>query len=190
MSKERERLIELIKLRSYKYSEKPFRLSGGGYSNYYFNLKQTTYSPEGLYIVGKLVFEKIMDLGLKVDAIGGLTMGADPIAFAVARYSYDMKSPIEAFVIRKEPKGHGTMSQIEGNVKEGDRVIIIDDVVTTGASTIKAINVAKQNGLIILGVIALLDRCEQKGRQNIEATGYPFWSILTVEDFGIKPPKD
>ncbi|MCX7794134.1 MAG: orotate phosphoribosyltransferase [Thermodesulfovibrionales bacterium] len=184
---DRERLIELIKIRSYKYSEKPFRLSSGIYSNYYFNLKQTTYSPAGLYLVGKLIFEKIKELGLKVDAIGGLTMGADPIAFAVARYSYDMNEPIEAFVIRKEPKGHGTMSQIEGNVKEGNRVIIIDDVVTTGASTIKAINVAKAAGLIIVGVIALLDRCEQNGRQNIEALGYPFWSILTVRDFGINP---
>lgn len=186
MNSERERLIELIKARSYKYSEKPFRLSSGSYSHYYFNLKQTTYSPEGLYLVGKLVFEKIKELNLKIDAIGGLTMGADPIAFAVARYSYDMKEPIEAFVIRKEPKGHGMLSQIEGNVKKGDRVIIIDDVVTTGASTIKAIKVAEENGLTIAGVIALLDRCEQNGRQNIEATGYPFWSILTVKDFGIK----
>ncbi len=187
---ERERLIELIKTRSYKYSERPFRLSSGAYSNYYFNLKQTTYSPEGLYLVGKIIFQKIKELGLRVDAIGGLTMGADPIAFAVARYSFDMNEPIEAFVIRKEPKGHGTMSQIEGNVKEGDRVIIIDDVVTTGASTIKAINVARNAGLIIIGVIALLDRCEQNGRQNIEALGYPFWSIFTVEDFGIKLKKN
>lgn len=187
---DRERLIELIKGRSYKYSEKPFRLSSGAYSNYYFNLKQTTYCPEGLYLVGKLLFQKLKELDLKVDAIGGLTMGADPIAFAVARYSYDMREPIEAFVIRKEPKGHGTMSQIEGNVKEGDRVVIIDDVVTTGASTIKAMNVAKENGLIIVGIIALLDRCEHKGRQNIEALGYPFWSILTIEDFGIKPQKN
>lgn len=186
---DREKLIELIKARSYKYSERPFRLSSGAYSNYYFNLKQTTYSPEGLYLVGKLIFEKLKELDLKVDAIGGLTMGADPIAFAVARYSYDMNEPIEAFVIRKEQKGHGMMSQIEGNVKEGDRVIIIDDVVTTGASTIKAINVARQSGLNIIGVIALLDRCEQNGRENIEALGYPFWSILTVEDFGLKPQK-
>lgn len=188
--KDRERLIELIKTRSYKYSEKPFRLSSGAYSNYYFNLKQTTYNPEGLYLVGKLVFEKIKELGLKIDAIGGLTMGADPIAFAVARYSHDMNEPIEAFVIRKEPKGHGTMTQIEGNVKAGDKVIIIDDVVTTGASTIKAINVAREAGLIIVGVIALLDRCEQNGRQNIEALGYPFWSILTVRDFGINHSKN
>jgi len=185
---EKDRLIELIKTRSYRYSEKPFRLSSGGYSNYYFDLKKTTYSPEGLYLVGKLIFEKLKELNLKPQAVGGLTMGADPIAFAVARYSYDMKEPIEAFVIRKEPKGHGTMSQIEGSVREGMRVVIIDDVVTTGASTIKAINIARQNGLIILGAIALLDRCEQNGRQNIEATGHPFWSILTIEDFEIKKP--
>lgn len=179
----RKRLIELIKERSFLYSEKPFRLSGGGMSNYYFNLKKTSYSPEGQYIIGRLVFEKIRESGLKADAIGGLTMGADPIAMATARYSYDMGEPLEAFVIRKEPKGHGTMSWIEGNVKPGDRVVIIDDVVTTGASTIKAIKVAEEAGLNILYVIALLDRCEQNGRENIESTGYKFYSILTIEDF-------
>ncbi len=179
----KKRLIEIIKERSFLFSEKPFKLSGGGLSNYYFNLKKTSYSPEGQYIIGRLVFEKIKEIGLKVDAIGGLTMGADPVAIAVARYSYDVNEPIEAFVIRKEPKGHGTMSWIEGNVKPGDKVVIIDDVVTTGASTIKAINFAKEAALDILYVIAILDRCEQNGRQNIEATGYRFYSILTIKDF-------
>lgn len=183
MNNERVRLIELIKERSFKYSETPFKLSSGGSSNFYFNLKQTTYSPEGIYLIGKLVFEKIKGLGLKVDAIGGLTMGADPIAIAVARYSFDVREPIEAFVIRKEPKQYGLMLQIEGNVREGDNVIIVDDVVTTGASTIKAIEIAKQHGLNVATVIILVDRCEQNGRQNIESLGYPVYSILTIEDF-------
>lgn len=181
---DRERLIELIKTRSYQYSENPsFQLSSGGYSNFYFNLKKTTFSPEGQYLIGKILFEKIKELSLEADAIGGLTMGADPIALAVARYSFDYGVPIEAFTIRKEPKGHGTMLQIEGNIKKSDRVIIIDDVITTGASTIKAIKAAREFGFDIQSVIVLLDRCEQNGRQNIEALGCKVHSILTVNDF-------
>lgn len=181
---ERDRLIELVKTRSYQYSENPpFKLSAGGYSNFYFNLKKTTFSPEGQYLIGKILFEKIKKLSLEVDAIGGLTMGADPIALAVARCSFDCGKPIEAFTIRKEPKGHGTGLQIEGYIKKGDRVVIIDDVVTTGASTIKAIKAAEEFGFNIQAVIVLVDRCEQNGRQNIEAFGYKVHSILTIDDF-------
>lgn len=181
---ERDRLIELVKTRSYQYSENPpFKLSAGGYSNFYFNLKKTTFSPEGQYLIGKILFEKIKKLSLEVDAIGGLTMGADPIALAVARCSFDRGKPIEAFTIRKEPKGHGTGLQIEGYIKKGDRVVIIDDVVTTGASTIKAIKAAEEFGFNIQAVIVLVDRCEQNGRQNIEAFGYKVHSILTIDDF-------
>lgn len=152
-------------------------------SSFYFNLKKTTYSPEGQYLVGILFFDKIKELGLRPKAIGGLTMGADPIATATAFTSYVRKEPLEAMVIRKEPKGHGTMSQIEGNVCAGDEVIIIDDVVTTGGSTIKAIEAARRAELKIVAVIILLDRCESSGRQNIERLGYPVHSILTIEDF-------
>ncbi len=181
---ERERLIELIRERAFQWNDTPtFKLSSGAMSKYYFNLKMVNYSPEGQYLVGKLVYEKIKELGLKPKAVGGLTLGADPISTAVARYSYDMKDPIEAFVIRKEPKGHGTGQQIEGNIKEGDEVVIIEDVVTTGGSTIKAIEAAERAGLKILAVIAIVDRCELNGRENIEKKGYPFYSILTINDF-------
>ncbi len=181
---DRERLISLIRERAFKYSDTPvFRLSSGAVSRVYFNLKQVTYTPEGLFLTGKLFYEKIKTLGLSPTAVGGLTLGADPIAMAVARHSFDVRDPIDAFVIRKEPKGHGMGRQVEGNVKSGDRVVIIEDVVTTGASTIKAIEAAERYGLEILAVIALLDRCEQRGRENIEERGYPFHSILTVEDF-------
>ena len=177
-------LIEIIKERSFQYSSEPkFKLVSGAVSNFYFNMKKTTQSPDGMYLVGRIIFEKIKELGLHPDAIGGLTMGADPIAYAVAMYSYSVKEPIQAFVIRKEPKEHGLRLPIEGNVKTGDHVIIIDDVITTGGSTIKAINVAKENGLIIDAVIVLVDRCEQNGRRNIEVLGYPVFDILTVNDF-------
>ncbi len=181
---EKQALIDIIKERSFRYSSEPsFKLSSGGVSSFYFNMKKTTQSPDGMYLVGKLVFEKIKELGLAPDAIGGLTMGADPIAYAVAMHSWHMKEPIQAFVIRKEPKEHGLRLPLEGNVKAGDRVVIIDDVVTTGGSTIKAINVAREFGLVIDAVIVLVDRCEQNGRQNIEALGYPVYDILTINDF-------
>ncbi len=180
----KEQLVEYIRKHSFQRSETPiFRLSSGNLSNFYFNLKKTTYSPVGQYLIGNLVFEKIKELGLRPRAIGGLTMGADPIATATAYTSHLKKEPIEAMVIRKEPKGHGTMSQIEGNMREGDEVIIIDDVVTTGGSTIKAIEVARKAGLRVVAVIILLDRGEFEGRQNIERLGCPVHSILTIDDF-------
>ena len=180
----RARLVEYIKRHSFQKSDTPiYRLSSGNMSNFYFDLKKTTYSPEGQYLVGNLVFEKIMDNGLRPKAIGGLTMGADPIASATAYTSFLRNESVEAMVIRKEPKGHGTMSRIEGNVKAGDEVIIIDDVVTSGGSTIRAIEAAEEAGLHIVAVIILLDRCELGGRENIERRGYPVYSILTIKDF-------
>lgn len=174
----------MIKERSFMRShERIFRLSSGKMSNFYFDLKKTTYSPEGLYLVGNLVFDRIKEIGLKPKAIGGLTMGADPIAAATSYTSYLRSEPIEAMVIRKEPKGHGTGNQVEGYVRPGDDVIIVDDVITTGGSTIKAIEAAVAAGLRVLAVIVILDRCECDGRQNIERLGYPVYPILTIRDF-------
>ncbi len=179
-----DRLINLIKARSFEYSETPsFKLSSGGVSNFYFNLKKTSYSPEGQYLIGKILFEKIRELSIEADAIGGLTMGADPIACAAAHHSFNSDQPLEAFSIRKEPKAYGMMLGVEGYVKKGDKAIIIDDVITTGSSTIKAIKAALEYGLNIVSVIVLVDRCELNGRQNIEALGYKVHSILTVADF-------
>ncbi|MCL5023070.1 MAG: orotate phosphoribosyltransferase [Nitrospirae bacterium] len=180
----KQQLVAYIREHSFQKSDTPvFKLSSGNVSSFYFNLKKTTYSPDGQYLVGNLVFDKIRELGLRPKAIGGLTMGADPIATATAYTSHLRNEPVEAMVIRKEPKGHGTMSQIEGNVKAGDEVVIIDDVVTTGGSTIKAIEAARKAGLQIIAVVILLDRDEFEGRQNIERLGYPVHSILTIKDF-------
>ena len=181
---DKEKLINLIKIRSYKFSETPsFKLVSGGMSNFYFDLKKTTYSPEGQHLIGKILFDLIQKLSLQADAIGGLTMGADPIACAVAHRSFNSNMPLEAFSIRKEPKAHGMMLAVEGYVKKGDRVIIIDDVITTGSSTIKAIKASLDFGLEIVSVIVIVDRCELNGRQNIESYGYKVHSIATVNDF-------
>ncbi len=161
----RERLIQMIYERAFKYSEDPiFRLVSGRMSNYYFNCKTVTLQPEGMYLIGNIIFEMLKDFD--VNGIGGLTLGADPIACAVAYASYLKGKPIEAFVIRKSAKSHGTMQWIEGNVKTGDSIVIVDDVITTGKSTIEAIMRAKEAGLNIVKVIALVDR-QEGGYENI-----------------------
>ncbi len=180
----KKRLIRIVRERSFQYSDTPkFKLASGAESHFYFNMKMATQLPEGMHILGKIVFDRIRELGLSPDGIGGLTLGADPIAYAVAMHSYTEGMPINAFVIRKAPKDHGLKLPVEGDVSAGDHVIIIDDVITTGGSTIKAINVAQDNGLIVDTVIVLVDRCELHGRQNIEALGLQVHSILTVHDF-------
>ncbi len=180
----RQKLIEFIRGRSFLKSDKPvFRLSSGKMSNVYFDLRLTTLSPEGQHLIGNLVFDTIKEHGLKPRGVGGLTMGADPVSSSAAYASYLKGEPIEAFVIRKEPKPHGRGLQVEGNVQAGDDVVIVDDVLTTGGSVIKAIEIARETGLKVLAVIVVLDRCEQNGRENIEKLGYPLYSLLTVKDF-------
>lgn len=172
--------MELIIEKAFKYSEEPvFKLVSGRMSNYYFNCKAVTLHPEGMYLVGNLIFDLIEVLDVR--GIGGLTLGADPIAYAVAYTSYLKGKPIEAFVVRKNAKPHGTMQWIEGNIKSGDKVVIVDDVITTGKSTIEAITKSKEAGLKIVRVIALIDR-QEGGREAIESMGYKLDSIVTREE--------
>ena len=160
------RLAEIIIKKSFRYSENPpFTLASGGTSNYYFNCKPTTLDPEGMNLIGAILFEMLSDAD--VSAAGGLTLGADPIANALSLISYQRSKPIKSFIIRKEVKEHGTKSAVEGDVRPGEKVVIIDDVITTGGSTIRAIERARDAGLIIDRVIALVDR-EEGGRENIE----------------------
>lgn len=176
----KKRLIELIYEKAFRYSEEPtFKLVSGRMSNYYFNCKTVTLHPEGMYLIGNIIFEMIKNSGAK--GIGGLTLGADPIADAVAYTSYIQKKPIEAFVCRKNAKAHGTMQWIEGNVAPGDKVVIVDDVITTGKSTIEAITKAKEGGLDIVKVIALIDR-QEGGRENIGALGHHVETVITREE--------
>jgi orotate phosphoribosyltransferase len=176
----KKRLIELVLKKAFKYSEEPvFKLVSGRMSNYYFNCKAVTLHPEGMHLIGNLIYDMIKDSGAK--GIGGLTLGADPIAGAVAYTSYLKGDPFEAFVVRKSAKSHGTMQWIEGNIQKGDRVVIVDDVITTGKSTIEAIGKAKEAGLDIVKVIALIDR-QEGGRENIEAIGFRVESVVTREE--------
>jgi len=165
IERKRERLGRIIIEKSFKYSDNPpFTLASGRKSNYYFNCKPTTLDPEGMNLIGEIIFDMLKDED--VVAAGGLTLGADPIANALSVISYQMGKPIKSFIVRKEAKEHGTKSAVEGNVAAGEKVIIIDDVITTGASTITAIQQAQNTGLIVQKVVALIDR-EEGGRENI-----------------------
>jgi orotate phosphoribosyltransferase len=161
----KERLIEIILERSFKYSDNPpFTLVSGRKSNYYYNCKPTTLDPEGMNLIGELVYAMLADSA--VTAAGGLTLGADPIANALSVISFQKGRPIKSFIVRKDAKDHGTKSAIEGNIRPGEKVAILDDVITTGGSTITAIERAREEGLVIDRVIALIDR-EEGGRENI-----------------------
>lgn len=174
------RLLELICKNSFQFSEEPvFSLTSGQKSQYYFNCKATTLDSEGQFLIGNVFFDRIQ--GHQIDAIGGLTMGADPIAIATSLISYQKGQSIKAFCIRKEPKKHGLMLWIEGNLDEKDNVIVVEDVITTGGSTIKAIQRVKESNANVVSVIALIDR-EEGGKEAIEQTGIPVESIFTKSD--------
>jgi orotate phosphoribosyltransferase len=176
----KDRLIQLIIEKAFRYNEEPvFKLVSGRMSNYYFNCKAVTLYPEGMHLIGNLIFELVQDLGAK--GIGGLTLGADPIAYAVSYTSYLKGNPVEAFVVRKTAKSHGTMQWIEGNITKGDRVVIVDDVITTGKSTIEAITRAQEAGLEIVKVIALIDR-QVGGKEAIEALGHKLTAVISREE--------
>ena len=179
----KKRLIDLIIERTFRFSDKPmFKLASGKMSSYYFNCKPATLNSEGMYLIGNLLYDLIKSrTSWKARGVGGLTLGADPISNAIAYTCYLKGEEMESFVVRKEPKKHGTMLWVEGNVGNGDKVIIIEDVITTGGSTIKAIDRAKKCGLKVLGVIVLIDR-QEGGKEKIEAKGVKVETLLTREE--------
>lgn len=181
VTKARRRLLEILLAKSFQYNEKPiYKLSSGKMSNYYINCKMTTLDSEAMLLIGKVFYEKVKPL--KIQAIGGLTQGADPIAVAAAMISGMEDRGIKAFVVRKRAKEHGLKKLIEGDIHSGNRVVIVDDVITTGQSTIDAIERVRGEGLEIVKVIVLVDR-QEGGRENIEKKGVDVESIFTIEDF-------
>jgi orotate phosphoribosyltransferase len=165
IEEKKKKLADIIIERSFKYSEDPpFTLASGKKSNYYFNCKPITLDPEGMNLIGEIIFDMLRKSD--ITAAGGLTLGADPIANSLSVISFQKGKPIKSFIVRKDVKEHGTKSAIEGNVLPGEKVVIIDDVITTGASTIMAIQQAQKTGLIVEKVVALIDR-EEGGRENI-----------------------
>jgi len=162
----REKLMKLLIEKSVKCSDtSEFKLASGKMSNFYIDCRKVTHNAEGKYLIGNIIFNMIKDL--PIDAIGGLTLGADPIAAAVSYTAFLNKKPVHSFVVRKEQKDHGLKKLVEGDVQAGSRVIIVDDVITTGGSTIKAITAARAEGLEVVQVIVLVDR-EEGGKEEIE----------------------
>lgn len=174
----REKLIKLLKEKSLM-TDVTRVLTSGRTSNYYIDAKMTTLDPEGASVTARLILEEIKSL--EVDAIGGFTLGADPIVSAVAALSVDTERPLPAFIVRKEPKKHGERKMIEGPFQKGWRVVIVDDVVTTGGSTLKACQAVEEEGGKVVLTLALVDRLEG-GRENLENKGYKFLSLLTRKD--------
>ncbi len=172
----RERLFELLAERSLSFGH--FVLTSGKTSDYYFDCKKVTRYSEGKFFIGNVFFHEIQKIDPEIDGIGGLTMGADPICDAVSLISYMKEHPIETIIVRKEPKKHGTKKDIEGNIEDISKVIVIDDVITTGGSTLKAIDVISDyKNIEIAGVMVLVDR-EEGGRENIEKRGFKVVSLF------------
>lgn len=181
-SRDRQRLLELLTERSFE--RRKVMLSSGKESDFYIDCKRTALLAEGHFLVGRLLLDAVRREAPDAVAVGGLTLGADPLASAVSLTSYLQGTPLHAFIVRKEPKGHGTGQWIEGMtaLAPGARVAILEDVVTTGASTLKALERARLEGLEVLGAFALVDRLEG-GREAVEATGQRLFSLFTRKDF-------
>ena len=175
---EKRRLQEILLEKSYRKGT--FKLSSGKESDFYIDGKQTTLSAEGGYLTGKLLFEMIRLSGTKIDAVGGMTLGADPIVSAVAVVSFLEKQPIPAFIVRKESKKHGTEAYLEGqrNIPAGATVALVEDVVTTGGTLIKVIDRVEAQGYRVGMVITIIDR-EEGGAEALAAKGYRLEALFT-----------
>src|SRR6266481_1031242 len=178
MSAARHELLRLLAHKSFKLGE--FKLSSGGTSDYYIDCRLTTLDARGAQLTGQVFLEESRQRNWKAQAIGGLTMGADPIVVAVSVVSGELNG----FLVRKAEKQHGTGQRIEGFREKGVRVVIVDDVCTTGASTVQAIEAAREFGFEVVGVMCLVERQEAKGRTNVEKTAAPapFVSIFTARE--------
>lgn len=161
-----------------------FTLSSGAHSDYYIDCRATTLDAEGAHLTGRVVLDEIAARAWKPEAIGGLTLGADPIVLAAVVLSAETPSPIHGFLVRKQEKQHGTGQRVEGFQRRGAKVVIVDDVCTTGDSTVQAIEAARRAGMEVVGVMCLVDREEQNGRANVEkaAAPAPFVALFTTSE--------
>jgi orotate phosphoribosyltransferase len=177
-----EALRRLLLARSVQHGD--FVLSSGQRSPYYIDCRLSTMSAEGMVLIGRMGLAAIRRAGWVPRAVGGLTMGADPVAYAIAAASHGTVLEIDAFSVRKEAKTHGTGQQIEGNFRAGDAVVVVEDVITSGGSAQRAIGAVEAAGGKVLGVLAVVDR-EQGGRGVLEANGVKVVAITTAMDLGL-----
>jgi orotate phosphoribosyltransferase len=183
-----QQLLSLLARTSFKLGQ--FKLSSGGTSDYYIDCRTTTLHAEGGRLTGEAILDLLNEIGIDAEAVGGLTMGADPIVSNVAtasawRAQVTSDAPLlHGFLVRKTEKAHGTGRRIEGFCKEGARVIVVDDVCTTGASTINAIEAAREAGMVVAAVVCIVEREEANGRPAVEgaAQGAPFLRLFTANE--------
>ncbi|MCC7194432.1 MAG: orotate phosphoribosyltransferase [Gemmatimonadaceae bacterium] len=172
-----QRLADLLRRDSLRRGS--FTLASGRQSSVYVDARLTTMSPEGLSIIGPLAMATMHEAGLYPDSVGGLTLGADPVSYSIAYASSLAGTPIRAFTVRKESKAHGTGRLIEGPFHPTDRTVVIEDVITTGASALRAIAAVRSAGATVIGVLAVVDR-EEGGREAIAAEGMPVLALTTI----------
>jgi orotate phosphoribosyltransferase len=177
------RLEQLILERSVRHGD--FVLASGQRSSYYIDCRLTTMSAEGMVLIGREGLAALRSAGWSASVVGGLTMGADPVAYAIAAASFLDQPVINAFSVRKEPKEHGTKRLIEGNFTPGATVVVIEDVITSGSSARRAIGAVEDAGGKVAGVLAVVDR-EQGGRDLLEQAGYPVVSLTSATALGLK----
>lgn len=180
-----ERLTALLSARSVRRGD--FLLASGARSSYYVDCRLSTMSAEGQVLIGRMGLAAIRAAGWTPASVGGLTMGADPVAYAIAAASAAAGPIVDAFSVRKEAKAHGTGKRIEGNFAAGMPVVVIEDVITSGGSALNAILAVQAEGGTVVGVLAVVDR-EQGGRAAIEATGVPVVTLATATDLGLLAP--
>ena len=180
--KDLEALHELLRARSVRHGD--FVLASGRRSSYYIDARLTTMSAEGQALIGAAGIAAIRAKGWKPAAIGGLTMGADPVAYAVAHASLANGPVIDAFSVRKEAKKHGTGKKIEGNFSAGSSVVVVEDVITSGGSALQAIEAIQAEGGVVLGLLAVVDR-EEGGRDKVEALGISVVALTTTTSLGL-----
>ncbi len=179
---DKQALMALVRDKALKFGD--FTLASGKKASYYLDGKQVTLDAAGARLVGEGILDLLAERMPK--AVGGMSIGADPITAAVVTMAGVRGQALSGFMVRKEAKGHGTSRTIEGPVQPGDEVVIVEDVVTTGGSSLAAIDRCQEFGLVVKRVIAIIDRLEG-GAQAFALRGFPLASLLTIRDFGIEP---
>ncbi len=185
MSSNRDRLFDILYTKSFIYREDPpFTLVSGRQSFYYFDCKGATLDAEGVSLTGEVMLDALLPFigPEKIDGIGGLTLGADPISISTAIAAHRRGIALSPLIVRKEPKKHGTQKWIEGDAGRVKKVVVIDDVITTGGSTITAIERLRESGLVVVKAAVVVDR-EEGGRENIEKTGIEVIPLFTRSEF-------
>jgi orotate phosphoribosyltransferase len=179
-----QKLVELIKQESLKVGT--FTLASGRTASYYLDCRRVTLHPQGANQIALGMLDEIERMGWKPQAVGGMAIGADPITGAIVTLAGQRDQLLRGFMVRKEPKGHGMGQQVEGPVEPGQSVVIVEDVITSGGSALKAAEISRAFGLNVLGVVAVVDRLAG-GEAAFAAAGLPLKTLLTIRDLGLQP---